>query len=91
MNVEELLKNWAEARKQMSLLDKKMLHYKKIMAKYMTQNDLKQYENDHFRVRLGTQNRNMMHKKDVPASIWDQYATSRQIQVMFFTEKTKSS
>lgn len=89
MDLNNILEKWADARNQLAVLEKRVAQYKKMMEKYMTQNNLKQYENDYFRVRLGTQNRTIIHKKDVPANVWEQYATPQQIQFITFTEKTK--
>lgn len=91
MDIDAMLEKWSDARKQVAILEKKMEQYKKVMKQYFRQNNITKYENEFFKVRLNTQDRSFIIKKNVPSEIWDQYATPQKIEFITLTEKKASS
>jgi len=86
-DVGTLLSKWAEARNTAAILDKKIAHYRRIMDDYMVKNNLDKYENDLYRVKKSTQQRNVMTKNKVPKEVWDEYSVPQQVLVLTLTEK----
>lgn len=91
MDIDAMLEKWSDARKHVSILEKKIEQYKKIMKQYFRQNNITKYENDYFKVRQNTQDRSFILKKNVPPEVWDQYATPQKIDFLTLTEKKASS
>lgn len=87
MDVSQLLAKWADARSTIAALEKKVDHYKKVMAQHMQKNNIVRYEDDRFVVRQSTQNRSIITKKDVPSDVWAAYAIPRKTQFLLMTEK----
>jgi len=91
VDIDQLLEKWADARNTVATLEKKMDNYKKIMKQYLIRNNITKYENDFFKVKQSVQNRSIIHKKDVPKEIWDQFAKSKDIEFLTLTEKKSKS
>jgi len=91
IDIDQLLEKWADARNTAAALEKKMDNYKKIMKQYLIRNNITKYENDFFKVKQSIQNRSIIHKKDVPKEIWDQFAKSKDIEFITLTEKKSKS
>lgn len=91
VDIDQLLEKWADARNSIAVLEKRVDNYKKIMKQHLVRNNIKKYENDFFRVSLSTQNRSIVHKKDVPKEVWDMYAKQKDIEFMTLTEKKSKS
>jgi len=87
VDIDLLLEKWADARNNISVLEKKVDNCRKIMKQYLMQNNTKKYENDYFRVSQSVHERTSVQKKDVPKEIWDQYAKSKDVEYMTLTEK----
>lgn len=87
VDIDQLLEKWADARSTISTLEKKVDNYKKIAKQYLIRHNLTKYENDFFKLRQSTQNRSIMHKKDVPKDVWAQYARAKDIEFLTLTEK----
>lgn len=91
IDVDALLDKWADARNTISVLEKRVENYKKVMKQYLARNNLTKYENDFFIVRQGTQNRSFVTKKNVPEDVWDMYAKPQKIDFLTLTEKKSST
>ena len=91
IDVDALLERWADARNTISTQEKRVENFKKVMKQYLVRNNLTKYENDYFIVRLGTQNRAIVTKKNVPSEIWDMYAKPQKIDFLTLTEKKSSA
>lgn len=91
IDVDALLDKWADARNTISVLEKRVENYKKVMKQYLARNNLTKYENDFFIVRQGTQNRSFVTKKNVPDDVWEMYAKPQKIDFLTLTEKKSST
>lgn len=89
MDVSQLLAKWADARRIIAEQEKKVDHYKKVMAHHMQKNNITKYEDNDFVVKTTTQNRTVMTKKNTPPEVWEAYATPHKTQFLLLTEKKK--
>lgn len=88
--MEELIQKYQEAKTQMVLYEKKIQKYRKKIEEELQKQNLTKYENDVYVIHNRTQQRFMIHKKDVPETVWKEYAKPQQISFLCIREKIKT-
>ena len=72
--VEKLLSEWFKLKKQMKKLEEQDEKIKKLIHKEMDKQDVNKLESKNYVCNRRAGGRETLQKKDVPTSIWEQYA-----------------
>lgn len=82
-DLETLFKEWYALKKKMSELNDRDLLIKKMIHKIMSREKTKVLESDNFKVTCKEQQRRVMKQSSVPLEIFDKYASTTTINVLY--------
>ena len=88
-DVEQLLENWAEAKSEMAILEKKIEKYKLLANKIMNSNATDQISSSYFKLNRREQSRNTITKQDLPVDIWDRYSRMLSYPVYYLSKNVQ--
>jgi hypothetical protein len=86
--MEELLHKYKEAKTNADLYQAKMEKYRKRIHEEMKRLQVEAYESKEFVIKKQVQERMSISKKDVPLTVWTQYAKTHPVE--FITVRSKS-
>jgi hypothetical protein len=89
-DISELLKKWAETKKEISSLEKKCDKYKKYIDAILENNNSDTVSSNEYILKKKIINKSTLSKNDVPKDIWNKYSKSCSYPAYFLTStKTK--
>jgi hypothetical protein len=86
-DIDELLKNWNDAKIEIASLEKKCDKYKKYCEKIMNKLDKNILTGTNFSVRRVDMERDSISKKDVPKDIWNKYSNRTSFSSFYLKQK----
>ena len=87
-DIDNLLEKWHEAKREISLLEKKCEKYKKYSELIMSQKNTDSLSNNTYSLTKREMNRTILAKDDVPTEVWNKYSKSISYP-MFIIKKRK--
>jgi hypothetical protein len=72
--LEEVLQRWSEARERMAALSDSIDTYKSVVSRLMDKRGVDTLSTRNYKVMRKKGVRSVISRKDVPASVWHQYA-----------------
>lgn len=88
-DIDELLENWFQTKKNIAVLEKKCERYKKLAEKLMDAKEEENLHSDKYILTRRNMTRENLSKKNVPADIWSKYCKKSQFSAYYFTKKKK--
>ena len=85
-DIESMVEDWYELKKEMKELVKRDDQYKKIFTKVLNKNDVNTIDTDDYRLTLRNQKRKYLSKELIPKNIVDDYLVERECK-MFYIKK----
>ena len=89
--INELLKEWHDAKLQIALLEKKCDKYKRYSEKILNNLNKESITCSDFTLKRVNMSRNTLSKKNVPPEIWNKYSTTSSYSSYYISSRTKSS
>jgi hypothetical protein len=86
-DVDNLLKNWYEAKQTIASLEKKCDKYKKLAEKIMLNMNTNNLSSSSYLLSRRNLVRNTISKKDMPIEVWKKYATENKYDAYYIKEK----
>jgi hypothetical protein len=74
-DINDLLENWHDTKKEIAKLEKKCDKYKELAEKIMTSQGGSKLESSSFSLSKRNMNRRQITRQNIPKDIWDRYAT----------------
>lgn len=85
--MEELLTRYQEIKDQLDIYQAKLEKYKKKIEKEMANKGLDKYETKQWTLKKQSQERMMLSKKNVPETVWVQYAQPHKVEFLSIRKK----
>jgi hypothetical protein len=85
--MEELLTRYQEIKDQLDVYQAKLEKYKKKIEKEMANQGLDKYETKQWALKKQSQERMMLSKKNVPETVWTQYAQPHKVEFLSIRKK----
>jgi len=87
--IDECISKYMEAKRQAEHYEKKMEKYRKQIEQEMKTHQLTAFENDLCTIKAYHTERETISKKEVPETLWKQYAKKTQVDYVMIREKKK--
>jgi hypothetical protein len=85
--IDDILENWYHYKSEIKKLEKKCDKYKKIISKYMIDNEINNISNDRYKVSKKNITSTRLIKKNIPTDIWHKYATTSKYDCFYINLK----
>ena len=84
-DISELLKKWAETKKEIATLEKKCDKYKKYVDAILENNDSESVSSNEYILKRKIISKSTLSKNDVPKDIWNKYSKNCSYPAYFLT------